>query len=388
VIWFGSSSFAVGFDQRLTGSWRTVIPTNEGSLKVTWTIASDGKYEVHTTGPATDLREFGVLTADAGRWSKQSATGLDGGAYVFETNDRLMVRGAGGALTWNRSSLVPSQSEIIDHAAAIGTSQHAAGTPAHSPADSAQMAGAQAAFDEGSRVYKSGDEPGSFPHFMKAAKLGHAAAQLQVGWHYENGVGVEHDEVQAAAWYEKSAQAGNATAMKNIGQMYELGQGVREDWLAAAAWYRQSAERGDRTGEFALARAYRFGIGVPQNRSEAIRWYTIAAEHGEPEAADDAHWLSDPTNNVGFRNQEEHRLVMNNQLRFSGVLFGADPAGICFRNAQERINWLIGLRVAVDKDEEETRRELARRAQQREAAVKSLMEQGYSRSEAEAKAPY
>jgi hypothetical protein len=79
---------------------------------------------------------------------------------------------------------------------------------------------------------------------------------------------------------------------------------------------------------------------------------------------------------------------MNNQLRFSSVLHGADPAGIRFRNAKERENWLVGLRAAVDKDEEETRRELARRAQERESAVKSLMEQGYSRSEAEAKAPY
>jgi TPR repeat protein len=383
AILFVCPSLANAFDQRLAGSWHTVIATAAGSFRATWTIGSDGKYEVQTTGPATEMRDVGTFAADGGRWSKQSTTGSDGGSYVFEASDRLTVSGGEGTLTWFRLPPAAAASAKLQSGAATSLTPAATSVTARNAA----TADSQAAYDQGSRLYQAGDKQRSFPHFLQAAQQGHVKGQLQVGWHYEFGVGVARNDAEAATWYEKSALAGNAIAMKNIGQMYEDGRGVRQDWFKAAAWYRKSAAAGERSGEFALARAYRFGIGVHQSRAEAIRWYTIAAEHGEAEAADDARWLSDSTNNVGFRTKAEHNVVINNKLRTSAALFGADPAGICFRDANERTNWLVGLRSTVDKEEEESRREIARRDQEHEDAVKNLINQGYSRSEAEAKAP-
>src|SRR5436190_2709504 len=268
AILFGCPALADAFDQRLAGSWHTVIATAAGSFQVTWTMASDGKYEVRTTGPATDMRDLGTFTADGGRWSKQSTTGSDGGAYVFEARDRLTVSGDEGTLTWFR----------LPPAAATSATAQGEPTPNSAPPStsvltaSAPTADSQAAYEQGSRLYKAGDKQRAFPHFLQAAQQGHIQGQLQVGWHYEFGVGVARDFAEAATWYEKAAVAGNAIAMKNSGQMYEDGKGVRQDWLKAAAWYRKSAEAGERSGEFALARAYRFGIGVHQSRTEAIRW--------------------------------------------------------------------------------------------------------------------
>lgn len=213
---------------------------------------------------------------------------------------------------------------------------------------------AQDLFDQGARVYRAGDQAGAAKYFLSAAQAGHVGAQLQIGWHYEKGIGVPRSYAEAARWYRKSAEQGNATAMKNLGTLYEEGWGVPEDWIEAAKWYQKSADLGNADGESALARAYEFGIGVPQNRKTTILWDERAAAQGNGQSAHYARWLRDPTNNIGFRNQNEHDLVMAGQLRFGAALIGGDPAGILFRNSNERLGWLLTQRKTLDRQEAET----------------------------------
>src|SRR5437762_11521926 len=87
-------SFATAFDQRLVATWDTAFNAGADSFQATWTIAGDGKYEVRTTSTTLSTREVGLLTAEAGRWSKQSTTGSDGGAYWLEAQDRLTLTGS------------------------------------------------------------------------------------------------------------------------------------------------------------------------------------------------------------------------------------------------------------------------------------------------------
>jgi len=242
--------------------------------------------------------------------------------------------------------------------------------------------GAEEYFERGVQLYNAGDMRAAFSVFIRAAEAGLPKAQLQVGWHYENGAGVIRDDAQAAYWYELSAVGGDERGMKNVGQLCESGMGVQENWLKAARFYRLSAERGCVDGEAALARAYRFGMGVPQDRAQAIKWFQRAAQHGDAQALMEARWLRDPTNNVGFRNEAERAMVIGNRLPFSAALFGADPAGICFRDSTSRAHWLAGLRDRVDQDQAETMRSLARH----DAEVRELVSRGYSRQEAESKA--
>lgn len=214
---------------------------------------------------------------------------------------------------------------------------------------------AEPAWAEGVRRFQANDPAGAFRQFLTAAQAGHVLAQGQVGFHYEKGLGVPKDDALAVQWYRKAALAGDSRAQKNLGQMYELGQGVAEDWVQAAKWYEQSAAQGDPEGNDALGRAYQYGIGVPQNRSKAIELFRKAAAQGNGDAQYWARWLSDPTNNIGFRNAREHQLVIGDRLRTAGELLGADPAGIAFRNSRERIAWLTGLRERVDRSEAMTR---------------------------------
>ncbi len=208
--------------------------------------------------------------------------------------------------------------------------------------------------DQGARIYQAGDQAGAAKYFLSAARAGHAGAQLQIGWHYEKGIGVPRSYAEAARWYRRSAEQGNSTAMKNLGTLYEQGWGVAEDWIEAAKWYQKSADLGNPDGESALARAYEFGIGVPQNRKMTIMWDERAAAQGNGQSAYHARRLRNPLNNIGFRNQEEYNLVMAGRLRFGAALIGGDPAGILFRNSKERLTWLLTQRKTLDQQEAET----------------------------------
>ena len=58
-------------------------------------------------------------------------------------------------------------------------------------------------------------------------------AQSNLGIMYYNGLGVEQDYDQAAAWYRKAADQGDAVAQYNLGYSYDEGEGVEKDTVQA-----------------------------------------------------------------------------------------------------------------------------------------------------------
>lgn len=91
---------------------------------------------------------------------------------------------------------------------------------------------------------------------------------------------------EAARWYRKAAEQGHATAQCNLGYMYDDGLGVAKDYSEAARWYRKAAEQGDMYAQFNLGEKYYYGQGVSKDYSEALKWYRKAAHHGYWEAID------------------------------------------------------------------------------------------------------
>lgn len=360
-------------DQRLAGEWHTSITNQTGAFNITWIIKPDGKYSVKWQGPSTVPSDEGTLNTNANHWSKASKFGPDSGTYEFTDNNT--ITGNGGTLVWKRAGS-PVASAAPQHTPPTASAT-SAGPRKPAPAE------ANTLFERGKALYLQDNMAAAFPLFLQAAEMGLPKAQLQTGWHYEFGKGVAKSDAKAAHWYELAASGGNSQAMKNIGTLYEEGRGVPENWMKAARFYALSAQTGNSEGEASLARAYRFGIGVKQNRAEAIKWYQRAAAQGDKESAYDAHWLSDWSNNVGFRNKEESNLVINNKLRFAPELIGADP-NLFFANSQHRYSWLQGLREAVDKYEAEW----FQRSAAHDAEVQEYMSKGYSKQEAESKASW
>ena len=76
-----------------------------------------------------------------------------------------------------------------------------------------------------------------FKLIKKLADEGNPKSQNQIGWMYDQGLGVKEDPKKAVNWYLKSAIQGFRQAKINIGVMYELGRGVKQDIEISKLWY-------------------------------------------------------------------------------------------------------------------------------------------------------
>ena len=121
--------------------------------------------------------------------------------------------------------------------------------------------------------------------YRKAAELGYDVAQYNLGYCYEEGLGVLKSGRKASHWYRLAAEQGNAKAQNNLGNCYAWGYGVQKDLKEAFNWYSRSAAQGYHWGEYNLAECYDEGFGVKKNRKEAMRLYALSAAQGNADAA-------------------------------------------------------------------------------------------------------
>jgi hypothetical protein len=240
-------------------------------------------------------------------------------------------------------------------------------------------------FAEGRRLYRAENMKEAVVWFLFAAQMGHARAQLQIGWHYEMGLGVRRNFASAANWYRQSAEQGDGQGMSNLGTLYESGLGVGEDWVEAARWYGLGAEKGNAQAWVHLAQAYRYGLGVGQDRGRAIGCYRRAVALGDKSQEEEAHWLECPSNCVGFLSEEERATVIRRLPRSSELWGDMGSAGLLFHDSRERMKWALKLQKNVTDDEAEIDR-MAASWFNHHTEVERLVREGYSRSEAESRA--
>ena len=77
--------------------------------------------------------------------------------------------------------------------------------------------------------------------WMAQAELGDADAQNYVGEIYLKGLGTEPDYVKSADWFGKAAAQGSRRARINLGYQYEQGLGVQKDLAHALNLYREAS---------------------------------------------------------------------------------------------------------------------------------------------------
>lgn len=80
--------------------------------------------------------------------------------------------------------------------------------------------------------------------YLIAAEEGHAPAQAQVGYIYQNALGVAADYGKAMEWNNRAAQQGNAQGQAQIGYLYQNGLGVTQNLDEAGRWYTRAVEGG------------------------------------------------------------------------------------------------------------------------------------------------
>ena len=122
--------------------------------------------------------------------------------------------------------------------------------------------------------------------YQKAAELGYAAAQFNLGVSYESGQGVTQNYQKALEWYQKAADQGKADAQYNVGIFYANGYGVAENYTKAVEWFKKAAEQGVAEAQYNLGVAYEEGISVQKDISKAKEWYQRSADQGCEEATE------------------------------------------------------------------------------------------------------
>ena len=119
-----------------------------------------------------------------------------------------------------------------------------------------------------------------FETYKAKAAQGDRFAQYELGFCYDEGIGVNQDLAQAVNWYRKAADQGHAPAQHNLANFYYFGVVVAKAPVQAISWYRKAAEQGHALAQYNLGVCYFNGIGVEKNQVQAVSWYRKAAEQG------------------------------------------------------------------------------------------------------------
>lgn len=107
---------------------------------------------------------------------------------------------------------------------------------------------AQQYYNAGMKILEgeAGSEPDykkAFMCFTRAANMEYSPAIYQLGYMFDEGLGVSQNHTSAAIWYQKAQR--NTKALTRLGEMYAEGIGVERDYQKAAEYYHEAAYEGD-----------------------------------------------------------------------------------------------------------------------------------------------
>lgn len=91
-------------------------------------------------------------------------------------------------------------------------------------------------FEDGVWAYLKKDYSLAIAKFRLAAAQSNSLAQLELGFMYDKGEGVEQDYAEAFKWFKLAADQGNAQAQYCIGLMFRDGKSVAQDYDEALKW--------------------------------------------------------------------------------------------------------------------------------------------------------
>lgn len=177
------------------------------------------------------------------------------------------------------------------------------------------------------RYYKNGDFSQAITLYKQAAELDDAKAQYNLGYLYDEGIGIDANETEAEEWYKKAAEhkfikayyrlgklfywkhyfaekelvkepkevqeeykekaiewftrgaiEGDAEAQNELGIMYRDGDLVEKDYLIAKDYFEKAANQGYRDAQDHLAYLYFSGKLIEQDYKQAYFWLQKAAE--------------------------------------------------------------------------------------------------------------
>ncbi|MEF9478028.1 SEL1-like repeat protein [Chryseobacterium sp. 1B4] len=79
--------------------------------------------------------------------------------------------------------------------------------------------------------------------YEKAAEKDQRYAWNNLGYHYQNGIGLPQDIIKAAECYEKAAALGHGLAFENLGHLYFYGEHVEKNHDLALEYYKKAEKK-------------------------------------------------------------------------------------------------------------------------------------------------
>lgn len=119
--------------------------------------------------------------------------------------------------------------------------------------------------------------------WLPLAQAGDSEAQANVGYMYEEGLGVSQQFDVAIDWYEKAAASGSMQAQHNLGMMWAEGRGVSQSWVRALRHFETAADTVP-ASRYMIGYTFFQGEGNIQNRGRAFREFMNAASDGYADA--------------------------------------------------------------------------------------------------------
>lgn len=127
--------------------------------------------------------------------------------------------------------------------------------------------------------------PEAFEWYEKAAKLGDAHSQNELGMLLRNGIkGHDKDINRALILFNTAAKQGYPGAYLNLGKLYSEGLGVEKDYKKAIELFRTAANNGNVDALYELGEFYYQGIGGFKSRTAALKYYFTAATQGHSDS--------------------------------------------------------------------------------------------------------
>ncbi len=128
---------------------------------------------------------------------------------------------------------------------------------------------------------------------LKAAQNGDREAQYQIAMNYLGASGVSPIKKGDSSswigfyWLRKAAELGHAAAQSDMGSYLICGVALKRDPFEAEKWFRIAAEQGYVNAQFNLGMMLKDGDGVPRNYKEAAEWFKRASIEEDSEAIDE-----------------------------------------------------------------------------------------------------
>ena len=119
--------------------------------------------------------------------------------------------------------------------------------------------------------------------WLPLAEAGDPEAQANVGYMYEEGLGVSQQLDVAVGWYEKAAASGSMQANHNLGMIFAEGRGAPQSWVRALRYFEKAANDIP-ASRYMIGYTYFQGEGNIQNRPRAFREFMDAALDGYADA--------------------------------------------------------------------------------------------------------